>query len=221
MPVATIIHTSSHHYRNQTYNPHALQYQAYEGASISTLSDSSSGVEKLVVGGLPRVRAEACENRPQERRLRAKGAMSSHYLPRTYSDSKSKAKETHAKEPRVVVREARRRSDSEHRHYHRRSDKEDGKEGERVRVHKAQRKSEGEADHSKHSTIRRSTTNAGEASRTRHERQRTDDRELRRKHSERRPSHHEEKAHTSLRHEKRSIADHVPRSTRDRPPVTR
>lgn len=221
MPVATTISTSSHHHRNQTYNSHPLRYWAHEDASISTVSDSSSDVRKSVVGRLRRVRAEACEIHPQERRLRAKGAMSSSYPRRTHSESKSKAKETHAKEPRVVVREARKRSDSEHRHYHRKSDKEDGKEGERVRVDKVQRNSEGEADRSKPSTLQRSTTNAGGASRARHERQRTDDKEVRRRHSERRPSHHEEKVHTPLRHEKRSIADHVPKSTRDRAPVTR
>lgn len=221
MPVATIISTSSHHYRNQNYNSHPLRYRAHEDAFISTVSDSSSDVGKPVAGRLRRVRTEACENHPQERRSRAKGAMSSSYPRRTHSQSKSKGKETHVKEPRVVVREAPRRSDSEHRHYRRKSDKEDGKEGERVRVDKVQRNSEGEADRSKPSTLQRSTTNAGGASRARHERQRTDDREVRRRHSERRSSHHEERVHTPLRHEKRSIADHVPKSTGDRAPVAR
>lgn len=221
MPVATTISTSSHNYRKQTYNSHPLPYRAHEDASISTVSDPSSVAGKSVVGRLRRFRAEACENHPQERRPRAKGAMSSSYPRRTHSESKSKAKEIHVKEPRVVVREARRNSDSEHQHHHRKSDKEDGKEGERVRVDKAQRNSKGDADRSKSSTLQKSTTNTGGASRSRHERERTDDRESRRRHSERRPSHHEEKVHAPLRHEKRSIVDHVPKSPRDRAPVTR
>lgn len=140
---------------------------------------------------------------------------------RTYSDSKANAKETYAKEPRAVIREVRRKSDSEHRHHHRRSEQKDAREGEGVYVYKVRKKNEGEVDRSRPSTRRRSITNAGEASRTRHERQRTEDREPQRKHSERRPSQHEEKAHTPLRREKRSIADFVPKSTRDRVPVTR
>ncbi|KAL9066805.1 MAG: hypothetical protein Q9161_007311 [Pseudevernia consocians] len=146
--------------------------------------------------------------------------MTSHTPRRTYSDSKASAKETYAKEPRVVTREVRRKSDSEHRHHHRRSEQKDAREGEGVHVYKV-RKNEGEVDRSRPSTRRRSTTTAGEASRTRHERQRTDDRKPQRRHSERRPSQHEEKAHTPLRREKRSIADFVPKSTRERVPVTR
>ena len=221
MPVATISSTSSHRHRTQAYPSHPLQYHVYESVSDSTVSDPSQEVGKSVVGRLRRVRAEARENPPQQRCSGVKGAMSSHYPRRSYSDSKSNAKETYVKEPRVVVREVRRKSDSEHRHHQRRSEKDDGREGDRVRVHKTQRRSEGEADRYKPSTLRRSTTNAGEASRTRHERQRTEDRELRRRHSERRSSHHEEKTHTPLRREKRSIADHASKSTRDRPPVTR
>ncbi|KAF6221675.1 hypothetical protein HO133_001643 [Letharia lupina] len=219
MPVATTISTPSHHHhRTQVYPSHSLRYQAYEGGPKSTVSDSSQSV---VVGGLRRVLAGACKSPSEERRLRAKGAMTSHTPRRTYSDSKTNAKETYGKEPRVAVREVRRKSDSEHRHHHRRSEKEDAREGERVYVYKAQKKSEGEADRSRPSSLRRSTTNAGEASRTRHERQRTGDRELQTRHSERRPPHHEEKTHTPLRREKRSIADYVPKSTRDKAPVTR
>ena len=221
MPLVTIISTSSHRPRIQAYNSYPLPYQTYEGTSVSTISDSSPGVEKSVAVGPRYFRADPCENPPQERRTRAKRAMSSHYPRRTYSDSKSKTREAYVKEPRVVDRDVRRKSDSEHRHSHRRSDKEDGREGERVRVYRVHRTREGERDRSRSSTLRRSTTNAGEASRTRHERQRTEDGELRRRRSERRPSHHEDKVHTSLRHEKRSIADHVPKSTRDRAPVTR
>ena len=147
--------------------------------------------------------------------------MTSHYPRRTYSDSKTYARETQVKEPRVVVKEVRRRSDSIHRHHHRRSEKDDAREGERVHVYRAHRRSEGEAEQPRPSALRRSTTNTAEASRTKHERQRTGDGELRRKHSERRPSHREEKTHTPLRHEKRSIADHVPKSNRDRAPITR
>ena len=212
MPVATKISTNSHHHRTQAYPSHPSQYHAYESASDSTVSNSIQEVGKSV---------EARENPPQQRCSRVQGAMSSHYPRRSYSDSKSNAKETYVKEPRVVVREVRRKSDSEHRHHQRRSEKEDGNEGERVRGYRTQRRSEGEADRYRPSTIRRSTTNAGEATRTRHERQRTEDRKGRRRHSERRSSHHEEKAHTPLRREKRSVADHAPKSTRDRPPVTR
>ena len=220
MPLATIVATSSHRPRIQAYNSYPLQYQTYEGASVSTISDSSPGVEKSVAGGTKYFRADLCEYSLQ-RGSRSKRAMSSHYPRRTYSDSKSKTRETYVKEPKVVDRDARRKSDSEHRHSHRRSEKEDGQEGERVRVHRVHRTSEGERDRSRSSTLRRSTTNAGEASRTRHERQRTEDREPRKRHSERRSSHHDEKGHTLLRHEKRSIADHGPKSTRDRASVTR
>ena len=178
-------------------------------------------MEKLVVDGLRQVRAEVWENHLEERPSKAKGAMTPSNPRRTHSDSRTNAQETYVKEPRVVVREVRRKSDSEHRHHHRRSEKEDAREGERIRVYKAHRKSEGEADRSRPSTSRRSTTNAREASRTRYERQRTGDRELQRRHSERRPYHHEEKVHNPLRREKRSIADHAPKSTRDRAPVTR
>ena len=121
----------------------------------------------------------------------------------------------------MVVREVRRRSDSEHRRHHRRSETEDAREGERVHVYKAHKRSEAEADRSRPSTRRRSTTNVGEAKRARHERQRTEDRDLQRRHSERKPSHREERVHTPLRREKRSIVDHVPKSTRDRAPITR
>lgn len=221
MPVATIISTSSHRPRIQAYNSYPLQYQTYEDASVSTISDSSPGVEKSVVGGPRYFRSDPCENPLQRGCSRAKRAMSSHYPRRTYSDSKSKTKETYVKEPKVVDRDVRRKSDSEHRHSHRRSEKEDEQEGERVRVYRVHRTSEGERDRSRSNTLRRSTTNAGEASRTRHERQRTEDREPRKRHSERRSSHHDEKGHTLLRHEKRSIADHVPKSTRDRASVTR
>lgn len=193
----------------------------YEGFSDSTSSDLSEGVEKLVVGGVRRVGAESCKNPSEERRSRAQGAMTSHTSRRTHSDSKTGAKETCVKEPRGVVRDVRRKSETERRHHRRRSEREDEKEGERVHVYKAHKKSEGEADRSRPSTLRRSTTNAGEAIRTRNERRRTGDAELPRRHSERRPSHHEETVHTSLRREKRSIADHVPKSTRDRLPVTR
>ena len=222
MPVATRISTSSHHHHyTQAYGPHSLRHQAYEGVSDSAVSDSSKGVEKIVVGGLRRVGAESCKNPSAERRSRAKGAMTSHTPRRTHSDSKSRAKETYAKEPRVVVREFRRKSETEHRHHRRRSEREDEKEGERVYVYKAHKKSEGRADRSRPTTLRRSTTNAGEATRTRYVRPRTGDAELPRRHSERRSSHHEENVHTSLRREKRSIADHVPQSTKDRAPVTR
>ena len=175
-------------------------------------------MEKSAVGEERQVRVE---NPSQEHRSRAKGAMTSQYPRRTYSDSRPSAKETYVKESRAVVREVRRKSDSEHRHHHRRSEKEDARESEGVRVYRAHRKSEGEADRSRYSTLRRSTTSTREASRTRHERQRTEDRELRRRHSERRQSHHEEKVHTPLRREKRSIADHGPKSTRGPGPVTR
>lgn len=173
------------------------------------------------MGGLGRVRAEARKGSGEERRLRAKGAMTSRTPRRTYSHSKINAKETYVEEPRVVVREVRRKSDSEHRHHHRRSEKEDAREDDRVHVYKAHRECEGEADRSRLSTLRRSTTNAGEASRTRHERQRKGDREPRTRHSERRMSHHEQIVHTPLRREKRSIADHATKSTRDRAPITR
>ena len=220
MPLATTISTSSHRHRVQDYNSHSLQYQTYEGASDSTVSDSSQGAEYPAAGGPRYFLAEACRNPPQERCSRAKGAMSSHYPRRAYSDSKSKSRETHVKEPRVVDRDARRQSGSEYRRPHRRSEKEDGREGERVHVCRVHRKSEREADYSRPSTLLRSTTNAGGGGSTRHERQRTEDRELRRGHSERRSSHHEEKAHSTLRHEKRSIADHIPKN-KDRTPVTR
>lgn len=213
MPGATTISTSSHHPRTQIYRSHPLRYQVHENAPISTVSDSSEGVENIVVGGPRRIRAEACGNLPEGRRSRAKGAMTSHTPRRTYSD---------AKEPRVVVREVRRKSDSsEHRKHHRRSEKEDAKADDRVYVHKTHKRSEAEADRSRPSNRRRSTTNAGEASRTRYERQRTEDRDVQRRHSERKPSHREEKVHTPLRREKRSIVDHVPKSTRDRAPITR
>ena len=221
MPVATIISTSSHRPRIQAYNSYPSQSHTYEGAPVFTISYSSPGVGKSVAGGPRYFRADPCENSLQRGYSRAKRAMSSHYPRRTYSDSKPKTRETHGKEPRVVDRDVRRKSDSEHRHSHRRSEKEDGQEGERVRVYKVHRKSEGERDRSRSSTLRRSTTNAGEAGRTRHEGQRAEDREPRKRHSERRSSHHDEKGHTSLRHEKRSIADHVPKSTRDRAAVTR
>ena len=220
MPLATLISTSSRP-RIQAYNSYPLQYQTYEDASVSTISDSSPGVQKSVAGRPRYFRTDPCENPTRERYSRAKRAMSSHYPRRTYSDSKSKTRETSVKEPRVVDRDVRRKSDSEHRHSHRRSEKEDGREGERVLVYRVHRTSEGERDRSRSSTLRRSTTNAGEASKRRPERQRTEDGELRRRRSERRPSHHEEKVHTSLRREKRSIADHVPKSTGDRAPVTR
>ena len=221
MPVATVISTSSHRPRIRAHNSYPLHYPTYEDASVSTISDSSPGVEKPVTGGPRYFRADPYENPPQERCSRAKRAMSSQYPRRTYSDSKSKTRETYVKEPRVVDRDVRRKSDSEHRHSHRKSEKEDGREGERVHVYRVHRTSEGGRDRSRSGTLRRSTTNAGEASRTRHERQRTEDREPRKRHSERRSSHHDEKGHTSLRHEKRSIADHVPKSTRDRASVTR
>lgn len=222
MPLATIISTSpSHRPRLHTYSSYPLQYQTYEGTSVSTISDFSPGVEKSVTRGPRYFRVDPRISPPQERRSSAKRAMSSHHPRRTHSDSKSKTKETHGKEPRVVDRDVRRKSDSEHRHSHRRSEKEDAREGGGVRVHRVHRTSEGERDRSRSSTVRRSTTNAGEAGKRRHERQRTEDGEMRRKHSERRPSHHEEKVSTSLRHEKRSIADHVPKSPGDRAPVTR
>ena len=221
MPVATTISISSHHRRNRAYSSHHLRQQAHEGSSDSTLSDSSEGVQPLSKGALRPVRAEACNNPSEERRSRARGAMTSHAPRRTYSDLKTNTKETYVQEPRVIIREVRRKSDSEHRRHHRRSEKEDERGGERVYVHRAQRKSEGEVDRSRPSTLRRSTTNAGEASRTKHERQRTGDRELPRRHSERRPSHHEEKVHAPLRREQRSIADHVPKSTRDQAPIAR
>ena len=218
---ATIISTSSHRPRIRAYSSYPLRYHTYEGASVSTISDSSPGLEKLFAGGLRYFRANRGENPQQERCSRAKRAMSSDHPRRTYSDAKSKTRETYVKEPRVVDRDVRRKSDSEHRHSHRRSEKEDGREGEGVRVYRVHRTSEGERDRSRSNTVRRSTTNAREASRTRHERPRTEDKELRKRHSERRSSHHDEKGHTSLRHEKRSIADHVPKSPKDRPSVTK
>ncbi|CAF9930414.1 MAG: hypothetical protein ALECFALPRED_004598 [Alectoria fallacina] len=222
MPVATRISTSSqHHRRTQAYCSHPSRYHAYEGDSNSTISDSSEGVENSVVGGLRRVGAEVCTNPSEERRFRAKGAMTSHAPRRTHSDSKTSANGTYVKEPRAVVREVRRKSDSEHRHYHRRSETEDAREGERVYVYKAHKKSDGEVTRSRPSSLRRSTTNAGEANRTRYERQRTGDKDLQKRLSERRPSHHEEKVYTPLRREKRSIADYVPKSTTDRAPATR
>ena len=220
MPLATTISTPSHRPRIPAYNPYPLKYQTYEGASVSTISVSSPGVEKSVAGGRY-FRADPCENPLKRGCSRVKRAMSSHYPRQTYSDSRTKTGEAHVKETRVVDRDVRRKSDSEHRHSHRTSEKEDAQEGERVRVYRVHRKSEGERDRSRSSILRRSTTNAGEASKTRHERQRTEDREPRKRHSERRSSHHDEKGHTSLRHEKRSIADHVPKSTRDRASVTR
>lgn len=221
MPVATTISTSSHHHRrNRAHPSHHKPYAAYEDHSISTLSASSQAAETLIVGGSRQGRAEACENPAKERRLRAKGAMTSQTHRRTYSHSKTNAKKTSVKEPRVVVREVR-RSDSEHRHHHRRSEKEGTREEERGHVYRAHGKSERRADGSRPSTRRRSTSNAREASKTRHERQRTSDRELQRRHSERRPYLNEEKKNIPLRREKRSIADHVPKSTRDRAPVTR
>lgn len=147
--------------------------------------------------------------------------MTSHTSRRTFADSKINAKETYVKEPRVVVREVLRRSDSEHRKRHRRSEKEKAREDDSVHLYKTHKRYDDEADRSRPSTRRRSTTNVGEASRTRHERQRTEDRDLPRRHSERRPSYREEKVHTPLRREKRSILDHVPNSTRDRAPITR
>ena len=223
MPIATTISTDSHHHRHtQLYGSHSSRYQASEDASSSTLSDPRQGVDKSArTGGHRRVRAEVGQNPPEEQRARDKGAMSSPYPRRTYSESKTSVKEAYVKEPKVVVREGRRKSESDHRHHHRRPEREDGKESERVYVYKARRKSEGETDPSRPSAPRRSTTNAGEASRARHERQRTEDRDVRRRHSERKSSHHEERLHASLRHEKRSIAEHVPKSTRDRTPITR
>ena len=212
MPGATTISTFSRHHGTQAYDSRTLPYQAYEGTSSSTVSDSSEGVENIVVGGPRSIRAETCENLPEGRRSRAKRAMTSHTPRRTYSESK---------EPRVVVREVRRKSDSEHRKHHRRSEKDDAREDDGVYVYKAHKRSEAETHRSRPSTRRRSTTNVGEASRTRPERQRTEDRDLRRRHSERKPSHREEKVHTPLRREKRSIVDHVPKSTRDRAPITR
>lgn len=222
MPVATKNSSSSHqfHHRTQVYDPYPLRYQVYECGSNSTLSVSSEGVEKHVVGGLRRVRAKATKNSPEEPRSRDLGAMTSHPPRRTYSESRKHAKEVYGKEPGVVIREVRRKSDSEHRHHHRRCEKEDTRDG-KVYVSKAHRKSEGEADRSRPNDIRRSTTNAGESSRTKHERHRTGDRELQRKCSEKRPSRHEEKVHTSLRREQRSIANLIPKDTRGRAPVTR
>lgn len=223
MPVATITSTSSlHHRRTQVYSSHSLNNRAYESASDLTVSDPSQSVE--VVGGQRRLCAKVHKNPPEELRSRAKGAMTSHYPRRSHSDSKTTTKETRVKEPEVVVREVRRESDWEHRHHHRKSEKRDARDGERDHVYKTRRKSDEEADRSRPSNLRRSTTNAGGVSRTRHERQRAEDRldrEMRRRHSERRRSHHEEKVHTPLRHEKRSIADHAPKTTRDRAPVTR
>ena len=221
MPINTIFSTSSHHlHRIQVHGSHSQKYRLNEDTSNSTLSDSSYGVENLVVGGQRRVRAQVREIPLKESRSRVRRAMTSPHPRRTYSESKSKAKETYVKEPRGVTREVRRKSDSENRHHHRKHE-EKAKE-ERVYVHKAHRKSEGEVDRSRPtSTLRRSTTSAGEASKTKHERPRTADRESRRRHSERRSSHNEENLHTPLRHEKRSIADHVPKSTRDRAPSTR
>ena len=217
MPVNTILPTSSHHHhRIQLSDSHPLRYRLDEDSSNSTVSDSSYGVETLIVGGQRRVRAVFRETPLKESRSRAKRAMTSPYPRRTYSESKTNTKETYVKEPRVVTREVRRKSDSEHRHHHRKP--EEKVREERVSTHRTQRKSEGEVDRSKPITLRRSTTNAGEASKTRHERPRTADRE---RHSERRPYHHEEKVRTPLRHEKRSIADHTPTSTRDRAPTTR
>ena len=223
MSVATTIYTSSHHRRQRNPNPFSqpLRYQTYQGYSSSTISDTREGVERLVTRGLGRVRAEARRNPVEERRSNYKGAMTSHASRRTYSTLKTGARETLVKEPRVLVREVRRRSDSEHRHHHRRSEKEDAKEGERVYVYKVHKTREEEADRSRPSTARRSTANAGEVSRTRHEKQRTGDRELQRKHSERKTPHYQEKVPAPLRRESRSIADHAPKSSRDRAPVTR
>ena len=218
---ATIISTSSHRPRVRAYSSYPLRYHTYEGASVSTISVPSPGLEKLFAGRLRYFRANPREKPQQERCLRVKRAMSSDHPRRTHSDSKSKTRETYVKEPRVVDRDARRKSDSEHRHSHRRSEKESGRESEGVRVYTVHRTSEGERDRSRSNTVRRSTTNAGEASRTKHERQRTEDKEPRKRHSERRSSHHDEKGHTSLRHEKRSIADHVPKSPKERPSVTK
>ena len=223
MSVATTIYTSSHHRRQRNPDPFTqpLRYQTHQGHSSSTISDTHQGVERLVARGLGRVRAEAPRNPVEQRRSNPKGAMTSHASRRTYSTIKTDARETLVKEPRVLVRELRRRSNSEHRHHHRRSEKEDAKEGERVYVYKVHKTREEEADRSRPSTVRRSTTNAGEGSRTRHEKQRTGDRELQRKHSERRTPHYQEKVHAPLRRESRSIADHAPKSSRDRAPVTR
>lgn len=173
------------------------------------------------MGGTRRFHPEALQNLSENLPSSAKGAMTSHTSRRTYSDSRPNARETYVKEPRVAVREVRRRSDSEHRKHHRRSEKEGAREDDSIYVYKAYRRSEAEADRSRPSTRRRSTTNVGEASRTRHERQRTEDRDLQRRHSERRPSRGEEKVYTPLRREKRSILEHAPNSTRDRPPITR
>ena len=223
MSVATTIYTSSHHRRQRKPNPvsQPLRYQKFQGHSSSTISDTREGVERLVARGLRRVRAEARANPVEERRSNSKGAMTSHASRRTYSTLKPDARETLVKEPIVLVREVRRRSDSEHRHHHRRSEKENPKEGERVYVYKVHKTREEEADRSRPSTARRSTTNAGEVSRTRHEKQRIRDRESQRKHSERETSQYQEKVHAPLRRESRSIADHAPKSSRDRAPVTR
>ena len=223
MPPAATISTPSHHPRRSQFDgSYSLKYQVYEDSSTSTVSDPSQGVRKLAaVGAQRRVRAGVCENPPEERHSRGKGAMNPPGPRRTYSHSRTSLKETYAKEPRVVVREVRRKSDSEHRRHHRRYERDDAKEVEKVYVYRTRRKSEEETDRSRPSVSRRSTTNAGEASRTRHERQRTDDRELPRRRSERRPSYQEDRVHTTLRHEKRSIADHVPKSARGRAPITR
>ena len=221
MPVATRISTALHHPRTHSLSSHISSYQVYENQSDSTVSGSSEGVERTDVAVLRRGRAGNCEDHPDQRRSRAKRAMTSHTPRRTYSHSLKHANETYGKEPRVVVREVRRTSNSEHRHHHRKSEREDQREDGNVHVYKAHKKTEGEADRSRPSTLRRSKTDAGDASRTRTERRRTGDTEPPRRHSERRLSHHEERVHTPLRREKRSIVDNVPKSTRDRPPVTR
>ena len=216
----TILSTSSHHHhRTQTHGAHPLKDWTDEDSLNSIVSDSTDGVENFVAGGQRRARAEVREIPLKGSHSRAKRAMTPPYSRRRYSESRTNAKETCVKEPRVVTREVRRRSDSESRHQRRQS--EEKAREERVYAHQTRRQSVGEVDRSRSSTLRRSTTNAGEASKTRHERPRTEDREVRRKHSERRPSYHEENLHTPLRHEKRSIAEHVPKSTRDRAPTTR
>jgi len=218
--VLTRVSPSAVRHRTQRSRSYPLGPQADEDDPETTVSEHSYHVRGPTVDREPRVPRKP----PAERRTEANRKMSSDPSRRRQSESKQSS----LKKPTAEVREAREihrkggseRRDSQHKGVRR-------EDGEVVYVYKTYKSRKDEDDRSRPAVKRRSTT-SGDASRTRHERSHKDsepskrfveEREPQRRHSERRSARHDERP--ALRREKRSISDNVPRSTRERAPVTR
>jgi len=219
--VATRKSSSALRHRTQPSRSYPLGPQADEDDSETPVSEYSDGVRGSAVDPIPRVSRKY----PVEHCRETNRRMPSDTSRRRQSEGKRRS----SKEPTVEVREVRevhRKGGSERRHSEQRATRKE--DGEVVYVYKTHRTRKEEEEDRPRTTVKRRSTTTGEASRTRHERSYKDressrryveEREPLRRHSERRASRQDERP--PLRREKRSISDNVPRSTRDRAPITR